>query len=536
MQKHKHKMILILLMMGVLFLVSCDTKEDEPIIEDTYTVVWTNDNGDILKTDREVAHGTMPSFDGDTPSKVGTDAVTYVFSGWSPTLSEVVEDITYVAQYTEVPNTFTVTWINYDNEILDTQTEVTYGTTPSYEGEVPSRTSNEQYTYTFSGWTPEVSEVTGDITYKAVFTENLNTYTITWLNHDGEVLETQTEVAYGTTPIYDGPVPTKLESATYTYHFTGWNPEIGEVRSDITYTATFGQKPKGEPVLGVDPMVSEDGKSIQYGFYPQSYVGDSELIASLNTLTTPESNGWYLYEGTYYTNITANTYMNEDYQFEDGTSIVSGDNYWFEVEPITWNILSQRDGTYYLVTDKILDAQAFYQSYDRRTIGDATIYANNYEHSDLRTWLNNYFYDVAFNLNATYIKETAVDHSASTTDNEDNPYAGGSTLDKVYLPSYQDYLNTDYGFDQNRDATSSTRVSQTTDYARAIGAWSNITNNPLKYNGSYWTRSATSMYDYTAWNVNSGGYLSTYAVDGINHGVRPSITIHFILNEFCTKH
>lgn len=525
---HKNKIIFIFLMVFVLFLVSCDTKEDEPIIEDTYTVVWTNDNGDILKTDTEVAHGTMPSFDGDTPSKEGTDAVTYVFSGWSPELSEVIQDITYVAQYTEVPNTFTVTWVNYDDEVLDTLTEVAYGTTPTYEGEVPSRDRDAQYTYVFAGWTPEINEVTGNITYKAAFSTTLNTYTVTWLNHDGEVLETQTEVAYGITPTYDGPVPTKLESDTYMYHFTGWTPEVSAVIGDSTYTATFGQKVKGEPILGIDPILSADQKTIQYGFYPQSHVGDTNLINILNNLPAPEANGWYLYEDTYYTNITANTYMNEDYQFDDGTSIVSGLDYWFKVEPITWNILSQNNSTYYLVTDKILDAQAFYKDYDTRIIDGETIYANNYEHSDLRTWLNSYFYDIAFSLNATYIKALNIDHSALTTDSLDNPYAGSSTLDKVYLPSYQDYLNKDFGFDENSGATSSTRASQTTDYARAIGAWSNITNNPLKYNGSYWTRSATSIFDYTAWNVNSGGYLSHYAVDGVNHGVRPSITINFI--------
>ena len=69
------------------------------------------------------------------------------------------------------------------------------------------------------------------------------------------------------------------------------------------------------------------------------------------------------------------------------------------------------------------------------------------------------------------------------------------------------------------------RTATTTDYARAIGAWSNNKDNAYKYNGSYWTRSPSSSFNYAAWNVNSGGALSEYAVDGASHSVRPCITI-----------
>ena len=50
-------------------------------------------------------------------------------------------------------------------------------------------------------------------------------------------------------------------------------------------------------------------------------------------------------------------------------------------------------------------------------------------------------------------------------------------------------------------------------------------NSDLKYNGSYWTRSSTDEYSYCAWNVNSSGYLSKYAIDGNNHCIRPAIQI-----------
>ena len=143
----------------------------------------------------------------------------------------------------------------------------------------------------------------------------------------------------------------------------------------------------------------------------------------------------------------------------------------------------------------------------------------------MRNWLNNDFFNTAFSLNNSFIKEANVDNSAKTTDSSNNKYSSNSTLDKVLLPTYQDYLNPNLGFTET-NTLSKTRECKTTDYARAKGAFVNKDSNRLN-NGTYWTRSACSEYYYCTWTVNTGGYLSTYAVDGNSHCVRPSINIVF---------
>ena len=66
-----------------------------------------------------------------------------------------------------------------------------------------------------------------------------DTYTVTWKNDNWTVLETDTGVRYGATPVYDGATPTKEADAQYTYTFAWWTPSVAEVSWDVEYTATY---------------------------------------------------------------------------------------------------------------------------------------------------------------------------------------------------------------------------------------------------------------------------------------------------------
>ena len=43
---------------------------------------------------------------------------------------------------------------------------------PVYSGKTPVKEETSRYTYSFNGWTPEITDVTGNVTYTAVFDEN----------------------------------------------------------------------------------------------------------------------------------------------------------------------------------------------------------------------------------------------------------------------------------------------------------------------------------------------------------------------------
>jgi len=285
--------------------------------------------------------------------------------------------------------------------------------------------------------------------------------------------------------------------------------------------------PSGNESLGITPMFSTKNKTVTYGLYPQKNVNDSSLVSALNGLAASESNGWYLYDGEYYAKLSAKPYTANSFtsKFDNGTTIVRGTTYWFKCEPIVWNVLSNSNDKCYVLSSVLLDAYCYRDSQSSRTIEGKTVHANNYKYSDIRTWLNDGFYNSAFALGNSHIQTTTVSNSASTTNSTDNPYACDSTQDNVFLPSYKNYINSSYGFSTSTSSTN-TRYCRTTDWARARGAWYETSSSYL-YNGHYWTRSPRSDHSYSAWYVRYDGCLDPTKrfVDTRFVSVRPAIKI-----------
>jgi hypothetical protein len=65
-------------------------------------------------------------------------------------------------------NQYKVTFLDWDGDTLQSSM-VTYGEYPSYTGETPIREADAQYTYTFSGWSPEITIVVAEAEYTAQY-------------------------------------------------------------------------------------------------------------------------------------------------------------------------------------------------------------------------------------------------------------------------------------------------------------------------------------------------------------------------------
>lgn len=257
-----------------------------PDCGEEFTVTWLDEDGEKSLGETEVAYGEVPAWtDATDPAKDPDENCSYKFTGWDETPAPVTCDASYKATF--APSAYTVNWVNWDDAVLSSG-KVEIGTRPTYGGATPTKPADAQYTYTFSGWEPEVTAVTDSVaTYKADYTSTLNKYTVTWKNHDGSVLETDSDVSYGTTPEYNGATPTKTSSNPgEAFYFSGWDPAVSAVAGDVTYTAKFDTK--SIPALTFD---SKGGSTVT----PQ-YFAEEGQVSVKPTAPTREGyrfDGWY---------------------------------------------------------------------------------------------------------------------------------------------------------------------------------------------------------------------------------------------------
>ena len=237
-----------------------------------------------------------------------------------------------------------------------------------------------------------------------------------------------------------------------------------------------------------------DGDFVYYGFYPQNVVVDDSLIKKLNYSNPSFFNGYHHYCGEYYLKQSAR--LGEDTsgkvlsirEFDCGEEIIADQYYWFKLEPIKWKVISDSSSSKFLLSEKLLSVEKFYDGSFDREIGGETVSPNNYKFSDIRDWLNCDFYQTAFAFGDSNILTSFVDNSASTLENpESATFCCEDTNDKVFALSYQDYNNQDYGFSVD-DSMFSKRRFMTTDLARAQGATYGTETHNL-FCGYCWTRS-----------------------------------------------
>lgn len=79
---------------------------------------------------------------------------------------------------------YNVRFVNYDNNLLY-ETKIKEGDTPIYSSSNPTRSNDENYSYTFKGWNPSIGKVYGDTTYVATFESHELPYTINFDLDDG---------------------------------------------------------------------------------------------------------------------------------------------------------------------------------------------------------------------------------------------------------------------------------------------------------------------------------------------------------------
>lgn len=109
-----------------------------------------------------------------TPTRTGYD-----FSGWYNEAGQKVEETTVISENITLHaewsiKSYTVTFKNGATVLQQGKWE--YNTTPTYNEATPTKSKDDSYEYTFSGWSPEIKPVTADVTYMAQFSAKAHDY------------------------------------------------------------------------------------------------------------------------------------------------------------------------------------------------------------------------------------------------------------------------------------------------------------------------------------------------------------------------
>jgi tetratricopeptide (TPR) repeat protein len=187
-----------------------------------------------------------------------------------------------------------------------------------------------------------------------------------------------------------------------------------------------------------------------------------------------------------------------------------------DMTPIEWLVLA-RDGNKALLISRYgLDAQKY------NTINTGV----TWEKCTLRTWLNNAFYNKAFNsAEQTAILITNVDNSKNQCYSGWSTSGGNNTQDKVFLLSYAE-ANKYFGVPYGNSSNTKSRVAQTA-YAIAHGTWASSSNKTADGTdaGWWWLRSPGNYQDFAA-VVDTDGSLRNITVNYVSGSVRPALWVN----------
>ncbi|MCR4691585.1 MAG: InlB B-repeat-containing protein [Lachnospiraceae bacterium] len=248
-----------------------------------FNVIFKDDDGSVLKEVQSYDYNTPANeiVKPTIPNTKRTDEYTYTFKSWNPEITNVTADATYTATYTREKNKYSITWNDENGNTLQTDS-VEYGTKAAdlSKPAAPVKEATKEFSYTFTGWTPALTDVTGPATYKATYSKVKNQYKITWVDGDGKTIKQDTK-EYGTVSgNFVIPDTDREPTAEYTYTFTGWDPAITDVTGDATYKATYSKVKNQYKITWVDA----DGNTIKEELLDYGTVLDDSIVPEAPTM------------------------------------------------------------------------------------------------------------------------------------------------------------------------------------------------------------------------------------------------------------
>ena len=333
------------------------------------------------------------------------------------------------------------------------------------------------------------------------------------------------------------------------YKFLGWkdaatNETVSKLdktwKKNVELVATWDMS----KVVYYTSYEKDGATYVEFGRYPQHVLEDKRTISDLKKgiadgTLVPDATGVYTYNNTLFVKVKATPCQNDAKtyygKFSDGSEVKKDEEYFFVVEPIVWKVMagdvSNPSSELLLLSESVLTASRFRSELNTREFNGLPVYASNWEYSDIRAFLNGSFLDMAFMTGElNFIQTTTVDYSVETVNHSSSLFKkfanGDSCEDKVFLFSYQDMFNTDYGWTPSKYKQDMRKTAKATDYAKAVGVYASLNKGDEFDNAHWWLRSSGDKED-RAETATALGSVGMESVKSTYVGVRPAIKVKF---------
>ena len=225
----------------------------------------------------------------------------------------VYNQIDYYPIWRKLP-TYKAEFLNYDNSLLQLN-YYSQGTTPTYTGSTPTRPSDDDYEYEFSGWNPKLGSITNDTTYIAQFKGIKNKYNLFVSTQGGG----QSDKEGVTQNIDYGTEITITATPDVGYRFVEWgdgnseNPRTFKLKGDTFLYPIFEKDFFSVELIDgqVDLVVSGQEKEGKYEYYSELKISPIEKPGYKFTHWTGEVEE---FQGEYFIRVFPNMKIVANYQ------------------------------------------------------------------------------------------------------------------------------------------------------------------------------------------------------------------------------
>jgi hypothetical protein len=230
-----------------------------------------------LADEQQVEYGSLP-----TPPTLSDQAIDDVyynkFVGWDKDIVVVQGEMSYTAVYQKALVEYTISFAYDDGQVFAT---ATYHYGDSVVAPSTQRESDSVYCYEFTSWQTPFASVTQNTTYIAQYAKTFVSYTITFLDSNGNLVERST---YHYSQMPTPPQMADYDEGELTYVFVGWDKQVVAVDGDCTYTAVYKEDDHKVTIRFI-----VDGKVVSEEKYA---IGD-EVVAPQDPIKTVDSKAYY---------------------------------------------------------------------------------------------------------------------------------------------------------------------------------------------------------------------------------------------------